>query len=228
MAIDIDRVYQRVLFLANKEQRGYITPDEFNSYAHQAQLEIFESYFIKQFQTNQAPMSEADYADISMNVEEKINEFHANATPTLTNGVYQYPDNFYRLTNVTVGGRLCDEVMHNKISYVMLSPLTAPTVAQPVMVRRANGVQIYPDNLGTAAVNMDYLRQPAIPLWAHMPDPTGLPVYDSTNSRDFELHPSDEQDLVYKILYMAGVTIKQPDIVQFGSQKDAELKQTEG
>ena len=51
MAISIDTVYQRVLALANKEQRGYITPQEFNLLANQAQVEIFEQYFydINQF-----------------------------------------------------------------------------------------------------------------------------------------------------------------------------------
>ena len=32
MPVNIDTVYQRVLAIANKEQRGYITPQEFNSY----------------------------------------------------------------------------------------------------------------------------------------------------------------------------------------------------
>ncbi len=43
--INIDTVYQRVLALANKEQRGYITPQEFNIFANQAQMDIFEQYF---------------------------------------------------------------------------------------------------------------------------------------------------------------------------------------
>ena len=30
MAVSVDRVYQTVLALANKEKRGYITPQEFN------------------------------------------------------------------------------------------------------------------------------------------------------------------------------------------------------
>ena len=30
--ISVDTVYQRVLALANKEQRGYITPQEFKPY----------------------------------------------------------------------------------------------------------------------------------------------------------------------------------------------------
>ena len=45
MAVSVDTVYQKVLALANKEQRGYITPQEFNLLANQAQLLIFEQYF---------------------------------------------------------------------------------------------------------------------------------------------------------------------------------------
>ena len=44
--VNIDTVYQRVLAIANKEQRGYITPQEFNLYANQAQMDIFEQYFM--------------------------------------------------------------------------------------------------------------------------------------------------------------------------------------
>ena len=43
--ISIDTVHQRVLAIANKEQRGYITPQEYNLLANQAQMQIFESYF---------------------------------------------------------------------------------------------------------------------------------------------------------------------------------------
>ena len=43
--VNVDTVYQRVLALANKEQRGYITPQEFNLFANQAQMETFEQYF---------------------------------------------------------------------------------------------------------------------------------------------------------------------------------------
>ena len=44
MAISIDTVYQRVLALANKEQRGYITPQELNLFANKSQMEIFKSF----------------------------------------------------------------------------------------------------------------------------------------------------------------------------------------
>ena len=40
--IDINRVYQKVLLLINKEQRGYITPQEFNLLADAAQKEMLK------------------------------------------------------------------------------------------------------------------------------------------------------------------------------------------
>ena len=45
MAISVDSVYQQVLAVANKEQRGYITPQEFNLFARKAQHDVFENTF---------------------------------------------------------------------------------------------------------------------------------------------------------------------------------------
>ena len=70
--VNIDTVYQRVLALANKEQRGYITPQEFNLYANQAQQEIFEQYFYDLNQQARIPGNEYVYADVDDMLEEKL------------------------------------------------------------------------------------------------------------------------------------------------------------
>ena len=44
MAVNINKVYETVLYVLNKEQRGYIPPTEFNSLAELVQNEIFQSY----------------------------------------------------------------------------------------------------------------------------------------------------------------------------------------
>ena len=51
MSVSVDTVYQRVLGILNKEQRGYMTPQEFNLFANHAQGDLFEQYFydINQF-----------------------------------------------------------------------------------------------------------------------------------------------------------------------------------
>jgi len=75
MAVNIDTVYQRVQAIANKEQRGYITPQEFNLHANQAQMDIFEQYFydLEFFLTQ--PSNDTTYADMVDMLNEKIDIF---------------------------------------------------------------------------------------------------------------------------------------------------------
>ena len=75
MAINVNTVYQTVLLLLNKEQRGYITPNEFNKIATQVQLEIFEQYFEDLNQQLRGPGLQDEYADRVDNIEEKISIF---------------------------------------------------------------------------------------------------------------------------------------------------------
>ena len=42
-------------------------------------------------------------------------------------------------------------------------------------------------------------------------------MYDQTNATDFQLHASEEENLVDKILVLAGVTIQRPDLQQAGT-----------
>ena len=53
MAVNINTVYTTVLYILNKEQRGYITQAEFNSLATQVQEEIVKSYLTEGNQLKQ-------------------------------------------------------------------------------------------------------------------------------------------------------------------------------
>ena len=75
MAVSVDTVYQRVLAIANKEQRGYITPQEFNLLANQAQLEIFEQYFYDINQFSRVPGNNTSHSDMLTTLDEKISFF---------------------------------------------------------------------------------------------------------------------------------------------------------
>jgi hypothetical protein len=75
MAINVNTVYQTVLLILNKEQRGYMTPLEFNKTAGQAQLEIFETYFDSLNQQIRVPQTNADYSDRVVSIDEKISIF---------------------------------------------------------------------------------------------------------------------------------------------------------
>jgi hypothetical protein len=77
MAINVDTVYKTVLLILNKEQRGYMTPDEFNKVATQVQLEIFESYFDSLNQQLRVPDNDSEYADRIKNIDGELSIFKA-------------------------------------------------------------------------------------------------------------------------------------------------------
>lgn len=74
----INSVRNTVLSILNKNNYGYISPSDFNLFAKQAQLEIFDEYFSKYNQTINAENGRAsgtEYADRSKTIEEAINVF---------------------------------------------------------------------------------------------------------------------------------------------------------
>ena len=91
MAINVNTVYQTVLLILNKEQRGYMTPLEFNKIGTQSQLEIFETYFESLNQQIRIPQTNVDYADRVLNLDEKISLFKTTGTPTYTAPSFSLP-----------------------------------------------------------------------------------------------------------------------------------------
>lgn len=81
MAINVDTVYRTVLLIMNKEQRGYLTPEEFNKIGQQAQLEIFNSYFEELNQQLRTTPNDSEYANRIKNIEHKLELF--KMPPTL-------------------------------------------------------------------------------------------------------------------------------------------------
>ena len=64
-----------------------------------------------------------------------------------------------------------------------------------------------------AGVSADYIRKPKNPNWGYVAV-NDKPLYNSTSSQDFELHASEETELVYRILLLAGIAIEKPQLTQ--------------
>ena len=91
MAINVNTVYQTVLLILNKEQRGYMTPLEFNKIGAQVQLEIFERYFEDLNQQIRIPQTDTDYADRVVSLDEKISIFKRYDNTIYSNGSFSLP-----------------------------------------------------------------------------------------------------------------------------------------
>jgi len=233
MAVNVDTVYQRVLAIANKEQRGYITPQEFNLFANQAQMDIFEQYFYDLDQFDKIPGNDTTHSDMVDIINEKIDifeRFRQNITSLTAAGVGTWPA-YYRMGEVyynCVNGWVeIEKIDQNQIHHIQNSPLTAPTSTRPCYVQLTEMTfQTYPTITTTADIKCNYIARPATVEWAYT-TVLSEALYNTNTSVNFELHQSEESELVIKILELAGITIKDPQLYPIASQEEQQNVQQE-
>jgi hypothetical protein len=246
MAVSVDTVYQRVLAILNKEQRGYLTPQEFNLFANQAQLDIFEQYFYDINQFGRLPGNSTEFSDMLNVLNEKINIFEVNAPMTFSGGYWSAPGNLYRMGTViynntttslslyptpntvvtTVTPVEAERVNYNEYLYIAQSPYTKPSNARPIFTANENGYKVYGNAPLTTDVSCNYISKPSEVRWGYQ-IVFGEALYDSTTSVDFELHESEETDLVNKILELASLLIKDMGLYQTANNMEMQNIQQE-
>lgn len=298
MAINVNNVYQTVLLILNKEQRGYMTPLEFNKIGAQSQLEIFETYFDSLNQQLRVPQPTADYSDRVINLDEKLSIFKTEDTCTYSSGAFEipaqfsgtssatqqftavnpglsytltgdalalsqsynisnvfvnnvqlastdysisganlilknqptagqiivinfYPKNFYRLGQVLyqTGALPTEELQRvdkGELYHLLSSNLTKPTTVNPIYTYENNLLKVYPSSI-VSGVTVNYIRKPLPPIWAFTSGQQY--TFKVTESCNFELHPSEQVELITRILLYAGVVIQNPEIIQVAASQ---------
>tara|TARA_R100001463_G_scaffold3056_1_gene12614 strand:- start:18 stop:755 length:738 start_codon:yes stop_codon:yes gene_type:complete len=233
--INVNSVYQTVLLILNQQQRGYITPDEFNKIGTQAQLTIFEAYASDLNQQYRLQQNDTEYSNRIKNIEEKLQFFQRTALipydgaaanfPLLDFAVIDAPvvigttDTLYRLGSVFYKDYdLGQYVQPNELKQLILSPLTQPTDKFPIYTYENNVLKLYPSSI-QSGVSIAYLAKPQDVLWNFTTDPTtGAYLYDSGTSIQFNLDVTEQDELIMRILAYAGVIIQDPSIIQTASQ----------
>ena len=223
--VNIDTVYQKVLAIANKEQRGYITPQEFNLFADQAQLQIFEQYFYDTNQFNRVPGNQTEYSDMLDILDEKISLFKKSHTLThLGNQLYQLPSDYYKISTISTSDDVeLQEVNSKELLSIKNSYLLKPSLTHPIYTRYERNlgdyvIEAFPKELGFTII-ANYIRKPNSPEWNYVVITGDQAFYDGPNSTHFELHPSEEGNLVFKILSLAGISMGS-DLYQLGTQEE--------
>ena len=223
MAININTVYEKVLVLANKEQRGYITPQEFNLLADKAQNEIYENYFHKARNSNVKLKDDDTHTDPLEMIEAKLSPFlKSNTNTNISSGILTLPSDIYKLDIIRVGNNFATEVNKKEerliISLGQEGSALYPTSNRPIFNRvSSTTVKITPAPTDGSTCTINYYKEPTTPKWAYV-IVNEKALYNSNDSVNFELAVSEEETLVLRILMLAGLTIQRPDIVQAGGQ----------
>tara|TARA_R110002020_G_scaffold19831_3_gene68072 strand:+ start:111 stop:809 length:699 start_codon:yes stop_codon:yes gene_type:complete len=229
--IAIDTVYQKVLALANKEQRGYITPLEYNLLANQAQELIFEQYFYDLDQMKRRDTDTTSLSDMPELIENKLTEF-TNVQAMTGGGTY--PSNyrtgriFVSVGNVSYEARL---ISMNEIAYYLGSEFHLAGLEKNPVYTKINSnsadVAVY-NHLGLLITNVscEVITRPKKVEWGYDVIAEKA-LYNASRSTNFQLHASEETELVFKILELAGIVINKVGLVQTAAQEDAKKIQYE-
>ena len=222
MAVNINSVYQKVLAISNKEQRGYITPQEFNLLADRAQNEIYENYFHQAKNSNAKIKDDDTHTDSLEMIEAKLSSFLKSETNTnISSGIMTLPTDLYKLDIVKVGINLATEVNKKEEHYITSLGETGsvlyPKTSRPIFTRvSSTTIRITPDPGNSTSCTVTYYKEPTTPSFGYVVV-SEKALYNSNTSVDFELASSEEEQLVSRILLLSGTIIKQPDIAQTGA-----------
>lgn len=231
----INEVRNAVMFILNKDNNGYLTPSEFNSFSKLAQIEVFEDAFqrvndwhSKRNIRGQMRQSNSGIADMTKYVTEDIELFVKLQAMTYNSGVFKKPSDIYSMVDVIHSNNSVEKVSNHKITMLNNSSLTSPNIYYPAYVERGESIVVYPSTI-TTGVSAMYVRLPEDPNWTYYTDISGSPVFDVNNPgyKDFELSEEDMPKLVLRILAKAGVTLREADIINVVNSEEAKNAQKE-
>lgn len=239
----IDEIYRLVQTFANKEQRGFITPKDFNLLAKQAQLELYNKRLSIVIEKSQPKKSAGFYAesltpdlaeqDISRFLtEEKFNAYDAtNSWEGSSFEInYDYIVSIFIMPSEELGITTnipVDMVSPKDVNQILRSSLVKPSLEFPIALLAQSGtssrVHLFPESISDSNANVvvwyyDCSKDNA-PLWDYVTI-AGKPVYNSATSIQPAISKRVHGELVVKILEYLGVTIREADLVQYAQANE--------
>ena len=240
----IDEIYRLVQTFANKEQRGFITPSDFNLLAKQAELELINKRLDVLQNKSQAKkmsglmdesltpeMAEQDlapfltlerYTTSSVLVSSGYSESEITIDPNtvLIKEIFILPDE-----NLGINSNIPLELVKPEdINKILRSSLVKPSIDYPVglMSGSVNSrnlkIKIFPDNIKRVMV-YGYMTPVVSPNWFYV-TVAGKPVHDPSNSTQFKLPSRTHGEIVVKILEYLGVNLRESSLVEYAQTNE--------
>ena len=246
MPASVKVVYETLKDLVNKDQQGFVTPDEFNRFAQVAQLRIFNRLFdtLKDgSRLERAGFGQGRDKSKFKQINEDLAVFAKTKKDlSKTNGVFVRPDDFSRLISVsTHGGSLLGRTTRTpiqicydeeKIERILSSTLNAPTASYPVALVSGD-IEVFPESI--SKIQVRYYKIPQSFLTDGTTRSASPPTYgtavgstidsfDASASRDFELPEHYTMDLVREIGSLAGLNLRDQEVQVYQEKEQLERK----
>lgn len=230
MFANIVNVYNAVKELANKDQRGFVTPQTFNRFAQQAQLNVYNNLFreLEEYKrSSRQNINAGRDKSRRKQIEEDLAYFSKRVTLGKTNGVFSKSsiDDLSRLISISTNGSVLMGQMtrtiidicydEDKIERILSSDLSAPSESHPVALV-SNDIEVFPSSINKILVR--YYKIPQSRNSSGTPTvnaPTVATDSSIPDSSHFELPEHYEAELTLEIAKMIGVNLRDAEIVNF-------------
>ena len=238
MALSVYSVYTALKDLANKDQRGFVSPDTFNSLAQPAQMMVYNDMLDSIRRKRRMRQGQVDggfHLSSLKRLKEDISIFAIDSPITFgIGGVTEKPDNFaYSISAEKTDGTPIDILFdEQKLNFIKRSTLAAPTESSPLLLM-SNSLQIFPSTVSNitlryykypAGVDSDGLITATLPTYAYTTI-NNLDTFDPVNSVDFELPEYYMPYVLIEMGRMIGLNLRDQDVLRYSqiAKKDNDV-----
>jgi hypothetical protein len=248
--VSVQSVYNKLRDLANKDQKGFITPAVFNNFAGLAQMNIYNEFFLEiasaQRLQRQGGNPGRDKSILKQALE-NLSPFVTQASiPTdSTSNIFFKPLNLSKIISISVGagrssiGWNSDDELYNsreveivydveKMDRILTSNLSTPTEQFPVALV-SEDIEVFPTTIDE--IRLTYYRRPgSVDFNGESSDsqPTynqlfmnGTGMFDPQNSLNFMLPRHCESELIMEMAKLIGIRLRDANLTVFASQEEA-------
>lgn len=218
-------MYQLIQYIANKNQSGYISPDDFNLIINQGQL-LYLDFLLgppEQYQPGRA------IPKVSISMTSEVREILAafldpfSALAVDNTGLALYPAGFQRVDAIITDSVPPQRVkfVHQDFLYSTLKSTIDPVVTNPIYTIDSAGFRVFPNlaynNVAAPSIKISFVKTPARIVWAFT-SVGGIPVYDPGPSVDPEWYDLDCFEVIARALRMVGVNLQSAAISQYAEE----------
>ena len=245
--VSVLQVYTALKDLANKEQKGFITPQVFNSFAALAQMNIYNEMFselVDAKRLNRQNFDPGRDKSVRKQREEDLAFFLRRSSLPVNGGLAEKPFGLSKIISVSaeveaepgdVDTRINCEIVYDpeKMDRILGSNLSTPTAGFPVVLVSPLDIEVFPSDVNN--ITMTYYAKPTS-FGADGEISANPPYYDynvsnfngsdvetflALNSRNFMLPPHYLTEVIMEMAKLIGVRLRDQQVSAFAIQEEA-------
>lgn len=245
--VSVLQVYTALKDLANKEQKGFITPQVFNSFAALAQMNIYNEIFselVDAKRLNRQNFDPGRDKSVRKQREEDLSFYLRREVIPSVSGIANKPLGLSKIisisaSNITEDGDVTSrtncEIVYDpeKMDRILGSNLSTPTDEFPVALVSPLDIEVFPS--GVADITLTYYAKPtSIASNGEISDNppyydynvtnfngSNVEAFNALNSRNFMLPPHYLTEVVMEMAKLIGVRLRDQQVSAFAIQEEA-------